>query len=323
MQRNRHRRRHPQDHVTALIPVAVAISVRRMALHHSRFVAPARAKPEIWRLILGTVVIGVSLIVGVAAVVIASYLLFGRAEGAIDWAHRALDPSDPGGTLALLFSFAGPLIGAMLAVRWFHKRPGRSLFGRGSRVLRDFVLSAATVSLLVLVNILVWSTSYDAVPNLDFSVWSALLPLTILGLLIQTASEEAVFRGYLQQQLAARFRARWVWFVIPSALFGLVHFNPETPPETTWLVIGTAFAFGLVAADLTARTGSLGAAWGFHFANNFFAVGILSTGGTITGLSRFRTPYSIEQSAKIDILILVDLAFLLVAWWLVRRVVDR
>jgi uncharacterized protein len=49
--------------------------------------------------------------------------------------------------------------------------------------------------------------------------------------------------------------------------------------------VGAAATFGLIAADLTARTGSIGAAWGFHFANNTMAITILATDGTITGLS--------------------------------------
>lgn len=252
-----------------------------------------------------------------------AWLFAGRPELASDWADQALQPSEPSGTLLLLLSFSGLMLGAMLAARLMHKRMGRTLFGPKTRVLRDFVRAFSAVGILMIVSLVLWSVSYDALPNLDFRVWLTLLPFTVLGLLIQTGAEEAVFRGYLQQQLAARFRETWVWLFIPSFLFGIVHYNPATSPEATWLVIIAASLFGLAAADLTARTGSLGAAWGFHFANNFFAVALLSTEGTITGLSLYRTPYSIDQTAQFDVLLFLDLGFLVLAWWLVRRVVER
>jgi membrane protease YdiL (CAAX protease family) len=110
---------------------------------------------------------------------------------------------------------------------------------------------------------------------------------------------------------------------VPSLLFGAVHFNPELGPGGAGAIIGAAAIFGLAAADLTARTGSIGAAWGFHFANNVMAVAVLSTEGTITGLSLFVTPYSVAEAATFDALILVDLGFLVLAWWLVRRMVAR
>jgi membrane protease YdiL (CAAX protease family) len=190
-------------------------------------------------------------------------------------------------------------------------------------VLRDFVAAFGVVAGLMALSVIGWAWSYDAVPNIPPGRWLLLLPLTILALLIQTGAEELLFRGYLQQQLAARFRARIVWLFVPSILFGLVHLNPALAPESRWLIVGAATAFGLAAADLTARTGSIGAAWGFHFANNLLAVGVLATDGALTGLSLFRTPYTMDQSATLDPLVLFDLGFLVLAWWLVRRVVAR
>jgi DNA-directed RNA polymerase subunit RPC12/RpoP len=42
-----------------------------------------------------------------------------------------------------------------------------------------------------------------------------------VGVLIQTGAEEVLFRGYLQQQLAARFASPIAWMVLPSAIFAL------------------------------------------------------------------------------------------------------
>jgi membrane protease YdiL (CAAX protease family) len=288
-----------------------------------RFVAPARAHPQLWRLALGVVLIVLCVLLGTGVVFGIGWYLAGRGENGAIWADSMVSAESPLGTLLLLFSFLGMAVGAMLAARWLHRRPARTIFGPAVRTLRDFVRAAAVVGGLMTFSVALWSASYDAVPNLPLATWAALLPLTLLGLLIQTGAEELVFRGYLMQQLAARFRSPLIWALVPSLLFGAVHYNPALPPEGALVLIGAAAIFGLAAADLTARTGSIGAAWGFHFMNNVFAVAILSTEGTITGLSLLATPYGVEDSARFDALILVDLAFLVLAWWLVRRVTTR
>jgi membrane protease YdiL (CAAX protease family) len=289
----------------------------------TRFVAPARGHPQLWRLVLGAALIALCTLLGTAAIFGAGWFAMGTGEDGALWADRMVSAETPLGTLLLLFSFAGMAAGAMLAARWVHKRPARTLFGPAVRVLRDFVGAWAVVGALMALSLALWSVSYDAVPGVAPLTWAALLPATLLGLAIQTGAEELVFRGYLQQQLAARFRSPLVWALLPSLLFGAIHYNPALPVEGALILMGAAALFGLAAADLTARTGSIGAAWGFHFANNLLAIAILSTEGTITGLALFRTPYAVDESASLDLLILADLGFLVLAWWLVRRVVSR
>jgi uncharacterized protein len=214
-------------------------------------------------------------------------------------------------------------LGPMLVARWIHKRPAGSRFGPRVRTLRDFAIAAGIVFAVLGVSLGLWSFQYDAVPNLPVSLWLLLLPLTLLGLVVQTGAEEVLFRGYLQSQLAARFRSPIAWLVIPSLLFGIVHFDPTRAGDNAWLVVASAATFGLLAADLTARTGSIGAAWGFHFANNTVAIAILSTDGTISGLSRWLTPYTLAELDGPGLIVALDVAMLILAWWLVRRAVAR
>ena len=95
----------------------------------------------------------------------------------------------------------------------------------------------------------------------------------------------------MMQQLAARFRSPLIWLLLPAVLFGLIHFDPTTNGANNWAVIGAVGLFGLIAGDLTRRTGSLGASWGMHFANNVLALLILPVSGALDGLGLFRTPY--------------------------------
>ena len=288
-----------------------------------RFVEPARRKPQIWRFAVGLAVALAIYIAWTVGVIAGAYVLLARDEDPMLWTQSLAEADRPEGTLVLLLTFLGMALGPMAAARWLHGRPAATLFGPRVRTLRDFVVAAAVVFAVFAVAIGIWAVEYDAVANLPASTWAMLLPLTLLGLLVQTGAEEVLFRGYMQGQLAARFRSPLVWLVLPSLLFGIVHSDPATAGDNVWMVVASASVFGLIAADLTARTGSIGAAWGFHFANNVVAIAILSTGGTITGLARWVTPYTLAEYDATAPAVLLDLATLVVAWWLVRRAVAR
>lgn len=287
-----------------------------------RYVEPARARPQIWRLIVGTILMTVVYLVGLAALFGLIWLAVGRQD-MLDWARRIADASTPTATLLLLASFIGMALAPMAAVRWIHKRPVATLFGPSARVLRDFATAAATVLILYALLLAVWSIRFDAKPNLEPMLWLSFLPLALCGLLVQTLAEELVFRAYLMQQLAARFRSPLIWMLLPSLLFGVVHYDPTTAGSNAWIVVAAAAAFGLVAADLARVTGNIGAGWGYHFANNLVAVLILSTDGTIPGLALYLTPYSIDDTELVPLLSVGDLGVMVLVWLILRRILRR
>jgi uncharacterized protein len=288
-----------------------------------RFVEPARRRPQIWRFVLGILVAVVVYVAWTVGVIAAGYFVLGRGEDPLSWTQRLVEADAPQGTLLLLLTFVGMALGPIAAARWLHGRRAGTLIGPPVRTLRDFVVAAAVVFAVLGLAIGIWSVEYDALLNLPPSTWALLLPLTLLGLLVQTGAEELLFRGYMQTQLAARFRSPIVWLLLPSLLFGIVHSDPATAGDNVWMVVGSAAVFGLIAADLTARTGSIGAAWGFHFANNVVAIAILATGGTITGLALWVTPYTLAEYEATLAGVLLDVGMLVVAWWIVRRAVAR
>lgn len=286
------------------------------------YIAPVRERAQIWRLLLGLCLAGIFYALWSFGVITAYWWLT-RPDAGVSSMAVVVDATTPGDTLALLATFLGMGLGVVLVVRYLHRRPVRTLFGRAPVVIRDFVIAAGLVSVVYSVTMIFWFIRFDAVPQTDFRLWLVLLPLSLLGLLIQTGAEELVFRGYLLQQLAARFRWRAIWLVLPSLMFGAAHYDPSILGENVWLVIAAATVFGLAAADLTGVTGSIGAAWGFHFANNFFAIQILAVQGTIPGLALFTTPYAANETEGMMGLIAVDIASLALAWFLVRRTLQR
>ena len=194
---------------------------------------------------------------------------------------------------------------------------------RQREFLRHFAVAAGAVAAVLGLSLLVWAIWFDAVPNLAPGAWLTALPLALLGVAVQTGAEEVVFRGYMLQQLAARFRHPAIWAGVPALIFGAVHFDPLTSGANAWPVVASALLFGLLAADLTARTGSLGAAWGFHFANNAVALLVVATNGTLTGLALWVTPYRADNADELFWLIPIDMALMLVGWWIIRRLLSR
>lgn len=288
-----------------------------MAPAFETFIRPARARPQLWRLGVGLVVCSV-VYAGVALAIVGLVWVLRRAGLPLPDISD-MNVEDPITLLVILATFLGMATGPMVAARLLHGRGAASLFGRGPRVLRDFVAAFLVIGVVYAINITVWSFFYDAQPGLNVRHWLLLLPLTLLGLLIQTGAEELFFRGYLQQQLAARFRSPIAWAILPALLFGAAHYAPEMG-DTAWLVVGVTAIFGLLAADLTATTGSLGAAWGFHFGNNLFALAILATPGSLSGLGLMQTPYSIEDVNALRGILVIDIAAMLLAWILIRRI---
>lgn len=286
------------------------------------FVVPARARAELWRLSAGMGIILLVYFASLAAIFGTIAWLGGQAAVAL-WIQRVQEAAGPVATLLLLGTFAGLLIGLWLAARWVHRRPLTSMIGPRARTWRDFRRAGLITLVGLSLSLAVFLPGTAVTANLSLAVWASFLPVALLAIAVQTGAEEILFRGYLQQQLAARFASPLVWMVLPSVVFGLAHFDTQAAGETAPLVALAAGLFGLLAADLTRRTGSIGAAWGMHFANNCFAILGISVQGTIPGLSLATTEMMISDTETIAPLLLQDMALTLILYAAVRWAVAR
>ena len=278
------------------------------------YIAPARAFPQLWRLVLGLVLIAGVYFLWMALMGGLLWLVSGP-EGMAPRLQTIGQGGDPVSLLLLLSTFAGMALGVWAAARLLHKRGWRSLFGRPPVVLRDFVLGVGAMlggggglSLLMLPFL------PPLEPATPLRVWLMFLPLALLGIGLQTGAEELVFRGYLQQQLAARSSSPLVWMLLPSLLFGMAHFAPAEMGANAWLVVAATGLFGLIAADLTARTGALGLAWGLHFANNCLAILLVSSMAGLDGLALFQLPEGANHADTLRPLLLIDMALMGAVW---------
>lgn len=292
-------------------------------LAHNAYVDPARAKPQIWRLIVGMVMVAACYALGLIAIVFAVALVSG-AEYLNEFMLKLqmAQPLGPTGTLLLLATFIGMAVGPMVAVAAFHSRAIRTLFGPLPRALRHFLIAMAVCAAAYALSFFVSTSETELVDGLDRALWLSFLPLALVGVLLQTGAEEILFRGYIQQQLAARFRSAIVWLILPAVVFGALHWQPDIMGDNAIYIVAAATLFGLLAADLTAKTGSLGAAWGFHFANNVVAILFVSLDGPLSGLALFTASVD-PASVEIRPLILLDMATTLVTWLIIRLAVSR
>ncbi|SLN35707.1 CAAX amino terminal protease self-immunity [Pseudoruegeria aquimaris] len=282
---------------------------------HDAFVAPARAKPALWRLILGIAGAGAFYMIAGSAL----FAAFAILEGPVGPRMDGFIPGTPLITFGLLLGFGFMIVGAWLAARLLHGRGFGTLIGPVDLFGTTFRKALIAI---VLVEIAIFALPPylmpDLEPGLPLPQWVILLPFSMGALFLQVVAEEIFFRGYVQQQLAARFASPLVWMVLPSALFAFGHYDPANTGDNALMIVAWSFAFGLVAADLTARTGSIGAATALHFANNAFGILLVSPPGPLSGLSLYTLPFTLADLPAGDPLILIDLGLILCGWLAIR-----
>lgn len=291
---------------------------------HEVLVRNARGKAELWRIPL------------VLAIMMSVYwygydlIWRGLFRVMSDDSYRAIhdDFADillPDTMLVLLFGFGLFWLGLILGLRVVHNRGFESLVGAPAPFWRQ----SKKVGLgLIGLGLAVWILppyGFDAPlqAGLRFPVWVSFLAPALIGVLLQTSAEEALFRGYLQQQLAARAASPWVWMVLPSLLFGLAHYAPATYGANAWLVVIWAMVFGLVTSDLTARSGTLGPAITLHFVSNVSAMLVIAPQGEMSGLALYHYGFSAADEAALRAFLPIDFAMIVLSWLVARLALRR
>ncbi len=271
-----------------------------------------------WRPLLGLLVTGVTFLV-ISLVVTTAALLPAFLSGAIDLSDAQTDPagaliSDPLGLLGVNLSLAafipaailGMLAGHQLRPGWLHSVVGRMRW----KFLALCLLIEVGVTLVVLpISGLVGGAVSSGAPAsepLSFAAWLPFALVIVLTTPLQAAGEEYGFRGYGLQALGAWVRHPWFAVVVTSLLFALAH-GSQNPA-----LFANRFAFGVIAAVLTIRTGGLEAAIGIHVVNNMVVLLIASAAGELApSLTPTDAPWSIALLDVVGMLVYAALALAL------------
>ena len=290
-----------------------------------RFVAPAQERSEIWRTVLGLVLVLAlflltTLLLGIGTAFLGEYIEPGLGQNLM---REVEEGRTIFSTFAMLFLIATMIPGLWVILRYLHKRPLHTLLGPTGRV--DWPLWRGAASIILLLAAIDATTTFftaDLVQQMPLIKWLTWLAPALFILFLQTTAEEMVFRGYLQQQLAARFKSRWIWWVLPSAIFGIAHFNPALFGPNAWIVVAITTLMGLILADVTARFGSLSPAMGLHFANNLVVMLFMNSPGQLSGMSLFL--YSIDlQSPQLKSAMVISLASMMVGYGIFMLIMRR
>ncbi|QHQ36870.1 CPBP family intramembrane glutamic endopeptidase [Algicella marina] len=281
-------------------------------------------RTPVWRIILGTGIAGGTYVV----LTILAFVALGVVYMIFDPARLAQFQAgviDRLSLLVLLAAFAGVHLGVLVAGLVLHGKPYRAFWGQ-LPAFRPRAFALGTCLILLTLSVLILPAIFISppVPQVPLPTWLSFLPFVLIVLLVQTSAEELLFRGYLQPLLASRFNSRLVWLLLPAFLFGALHWKPDPYGPNAAIVVIAATLMGLIAGDVTARTGNISAAFGLHFGNNCVGLLFLATPGDLSAFGLYLTPIGPEdvQATRIGLIanvVLMGLAYGLWRLFLRRR----
>lgn len=201
--------------------------------------------------------------------------------------------------------------------RWFHNRSYKELINGTNKIRwKRFFAGAMFWILLMLIIYIVEYIIDPANFVLQFDLFS-FIPLIFISLLLiplQTSFEELAFRGYLAQGIGAWTKNRWMVWIIPSVLFGLLHYdNPEVKEFGFWLMMPQYIFFGMIFGLISILDDGIELAMGVHAANNVF-LSLFITHSS----SAFQTAavFSIQKiNPYLELLLLVLSGIILIAFF--------
>jgi uncharacterized protein len=166
-------------------------------------------------------------------------------------------------------------LGLWIGLSQLHQRSFLSLINADwSFNWRRFFLSAGLwLGLLVLADLfLAWRVPGRYALTFDASAFFPFFAAALVLVPIQAAGEELLYRGYLAQGIGLR-GGFWLAWLMPSLLFGLLHYNPAFGWEQAIPVI----ALSLMLGWITLRSGGLELAIGLHVVHNLYGLALVSS----------------------------------------------
>lgn len=181
--------------------------------------------------------------------------------------------------MAMLLVFPIVAMGLFIGQRVLHKRSIKSMLTSADKFRWKRMLFSMSVFWAIAggISFVMHVTGHNKADFVfDGSKFWPFFLVSLIFIPLQSATEEIVLRGYLNQGLSRFIRSPWIVFFITSAGFAALHLgNPEiakgAEEGTKWVTLSAYFFFGFFACILTYIDGGLETAIGVHAANNLFA----------------------------------------------------
>jgi len=203
------------------------------------------------------------------------------AVGKLDFNELGALGIDSNLTMACFtFIFAVMLLAAIFFIKLFHDRSWKEVINgtnrvRWSRFFFGFLVWGILSAVILAI-------SYFSEPELfrfrfqpvQFII---LIVISLLFIPFQSSCEEFLIRGYLTQGIASWTKSRWWALIIPSLLFGLLHFdNSEIKEYGFFIMMAQYVTMGFVLGIMSIMDDGIELAMGVHTVNNVF-VSIFTT----------------------------------------------
>ncbi len=186
-------------------------------------------------------------------------------------------------TILTLFSTVGIIITALFYCKKVEKRKLSTVGLTKKKSFSEYLIGLG-VGLVMFTLVIGLNFLFGSVEFVDISFRANLLPallLTLLGFIVQGASEEILCRGYFCVSIA-RYMPLWVGVIVNAVAFACLHLmNPGISP----LAMLNLFLFGIFMSVYMIRRGNLWGVCAIHSIWNFAQGNIfgLSVSGTNSG----------------------------------------
>ncbi len=220
-----------------------------------------------WAYVLTIVVVLMSLIIGSGVAGVGMQIV--RSQGV---RNSTLD------FIFLMIPFAFVLFGLMIAVKTIHRRKARTIFTAREKFDWKRYLFAFGVHAIVLMISMVIAGFFGQ-DLYWIGKWETFFPLLIAALVmvpLQTAAEDAFFRGYLFQSFGKAFQHGGLSVLVTGVMFGMMHIsNPEI--ELIGYKVLVYFIWsGLFLGIIAQMDDGLELGMGYHAVNNLFGAVVVT-----------------------------------------------
>ncbi|WP_251620701.1 CPBP family intramembrane glutamic endopeptidase [Odoribacter lunatus] len=276
------------------------------------FIEQAYTGKNNWYLYLFTILV-VFFITQIGSLPLMLYLLHTNPEAL---QNGLINFTDTNWGLALtLLPFLCGFFAIFFCIQYFQqKQPLSIVTGRPTFNWQRFFFGAgiwAAIS-LVIIFISIY-TEKEVVFQFNAPKFAGLLIISLLLLPFQTAFEEILFRGYLQQGLFLLFKSKWLALILTAILFGLMHgANPEVENFGMEIALPQYIAMGLLLGYIAYKDNGLELAIGLHAANNIIASVVLTSDASALQTNALFKDLN-PTASHLDTLILIMAGILFIA----------
>lgn len=268
-----------------------------------------RAKHEIWRYIVGAILVFVVSQLGALPLIfLATFKLMAEGGNLEDLQDQNLLMNILDSNLTfflMLLGFAAGMLGLYLIVKYMHNQKFRELTTSRkkvdwSRIFFGFGLVA--VITIVFLGIGYYTNPEDYVVQFELVPFLILLVIAVVMIPIQTSFEEYLFRGYLMQGIGVNAKNRWLPLIITSVIFGGLHIaNPEVS-KVGYIIMVYYIGTGLFLGIMTLMDEGMELALGYHAGNNLVAALLITADWTVFQTNSVLKDMS-EPTAGLDVLL--------------------